>query len=373
MKAEVQVKTIRQKLLLVIFMLNLIIACGSATPRPLDVAPSATPTPYIPPGAPPGGFAPLDVPLDGQIVYSNGDNNIYVIEPRPDAKPKAILQMPKHKGDIGWPTWSADRQRIVYTYFFPANATDGLLTQDIWIANANGTNAQPLLTHQVNGEYFHTPVFSSDDRYVFYSRLKLTHEGTRVVGTTLTLERMDMQTKQVKTLATDAELPTLSPDDRRMAFIRTDPKTFVQDLWVADVNGQSGKAIVLGKTMGNVLYAPRWTPDGEHIVFDAPIRKTSRDDIAPKGWAAWLERLLAVPVASAHDIPPMDLWMVDANGENKQMLLPIAEYEPFGAFSPDGKYFTFIALGGLYVVSADGKDVRWLHRSGGFGRADWKK
>src|SRR5207248_6632279 len=55
----------------------------STNPLPAGTSapPNAAPTQALtPPGLPPGGFPPLDRPLAGQIIFSNGDGDIYLID-----------------------------------------------------------------------------------------------------------------------------------------------------------------------------------------------------------------------------------------------------------------------------------------------------
>ena len=56
----------------------LLAACGGgAAPTPSAPTPAAVPTqPLTPTGLPAGGFPLIDTPLEGQIVYSNGDGYI---------------------------------------------------------------------------------------------------------------------------------------------------------------------------------------------------------------------------------------------------------------------------------------------------------
>ncbi len=369
-----------KKLLLISFIVGLLAACdiGSGSP-PSRNPPGAVPTQQLtPPGLPPLGFPPLDVPLEGQIVYSNGDGDIYLVEPRPNASSKKLLSAPNNKGYLGEPAWSADGQRITYTYLLPFDAS-GLPTQELLIARADGSNPQTVLAHQLAGEVFAAPVFSVDDRYLYYSHTKPILKDSQVVSATVKLERLDLQTKQIKELTDDATQPAVSPDGKRIAYIKTDPDTFVQNLWIADVNGEDAKAIVPGNTMGGGLHSPRWTRDSKRILFAAPNLFSSKNQPTNKltnqptnVLVSWIVGWFVIPVAEAHG-PPWDFWIVDDTGQNMRRVTEIGEDMPYAAFSPDGKKFAFMGLAGLYIVDADGKNVRWLHRDGGHGRLDWKK
>jgi hypothetical protein len=69
-------------------------------------APTALPPP--PRTVAPPRFPFLDAPLEGRIAYSNGDGNIYVIEPRPNVKPNMVVTAPSNQVSLIEPSWSPD-------------------------------------------------------------------------------------------------------------------------------------------------------------------------------------------------------------------------------------------------------------------------
>lgn len=370
-----------KKIIFFLLAVNLLVACGgnnapAPTANRAGNTPVGVPTaPLTPPGLPLGGFPLLDTPLAGQIVYSNGDGDIYVIEPKPNAKASVVLKAPNDKGFLQEPQWSADGQRIVYTYLLPFD-TSGLPAADLLFANADGSNPQPLLNHQLSGELFAMPTYSPDGRYVYYSHTTPIFKDKQIISATVTLERFELLTKQTQVIANDGSQPTISPDGKRLAFIHTNPDTFEQRLLTADADGKHVQVVVSGNTssMGIGLNSPRWSRDGQRILFAIPNlfsynRPTNQLNSLLVGW---FDRLFDVQVAEAHG-PPWDFWIVDADGKNMQRLTQIGEDEPQAAFAPDGKYFTFMGVAGLYIVDASGRNVRWLSREGGRGRVDWKK
>lgn len=414
----------------------LLTACGSSgtpTPRPpilppsaltpqansAGVAPFVTPAPaptqqLTPPGLARGCCPLLTEPLDGQIVYSNGDGDIWAVETKPNAASKKVLSPANNKGLLQDPQWTPDGKQIVYTFLRPFDSS-GLPTQDVLIAKADGSNPQPLLTPKMSGEVFASPTFSPDGRYVYVSHTEpIFNDKKQVISATLKLERYDMQTKQFKFIANDGLQPTISPDGKRIAFIRLDQDTFQQTLWMANANGEDAEPVLPADSIGGAIHSPRWSRDSQRILFavpnifamnsqpaDQPNRllqdlrlgslrgtvcrsnpRAGRGDcfvsLAMTGYEhkPWLvslfDSLLGTRVAEAHG-PPWDFWIVDYTGKNLQRLTEIGEDEPYAAWSPDGKQFAFMGLAGLYIVDANGKNARWLFRNGGRGRIDWKK
>jgi len=354
-----------------------LVACGGggagAPPPKAAGMPTAALTP---PGLPSGGFPLLDAALPGQIVYANGSGDLFVTEVKPGAKATKLTSLPPNQGYYQEPVWSPDGKRIILSYLLPFDSS-GLPAQDILSMDAAGGAPQPLIAHTVSGEVIGGPAWSPDGSALYYSRSTPIFKGKAVTGVTLTIERYDMQTKQTKTVTSNGVQPDVSPDGKRLAFLRINPDTFQQDLMVVDVDGKNLEAVTPGDAVSGMM-APRWSRDGKRILFAIP-NTLSRyvPNIAPTAAPSarlplWLERALGVRTAEAHG-PPWDFWIVDVNGDNLQRLTSIGEDEPSATWSPDGKYFAFVGVAGFYVVDASGKQVRWLSRDGGKGRSDWQK
>ncbi|HET6320408.1 MAG TPA: hypothetical protein VFG86_28455 [Chloroflexota bacterium] len=395
----------------------LLAACGAnGTPanRPAN-APSANPVPagtsappnaaptlqLTPPGLPAGGFPPLDRALAGQIVFSNGDGDIYLIDVKPGAKPQKVIGSPDNKGFVQEPAWSPDGKQIVYSYLVPFD-TSGLPSQDLLLANADGSQPQTVLAHQLSGETFSMPVFSSDRRFIYYTHTTPIFKDKQIVNATVKLERYELQTRQMNVVADDGALAAMHPDGKRIAYVHTDPDTFQQSLVVSDLDGKNAKTILAGNSLGGGIYSPAWSRDGSRLIFDVPnffadnsptqqrvamrphptspaVRLAPRsgrgwrDGVGAPGMFAHLfDFLFDVHVAEAHG-PPWDFWIVDADGKNLQRMTEIGEDMPYAVFSPDGKQFAFMGLAGIYILDADGKNIHSLFRDGGHGRLDWKK
>ncbi len=63
--------------------------------------------------------------------------------------------------------------------------------------------------------------------------------------------------------------PALSPDGTKVAVIRTDPRTSIQDVWTYDVASGQGAAVTNDPTPEN---APIWAPDGRHVAYASTRR-----------------------------------------------------------------------------------------------------
>ena len=378
-------------------LLAVLAACGSSTAAPAATArapggtvpsagatPAAAPTQALtPPGIPSTGFPLVTTALDGLIVYNNGDGDIYTLQPRPGAKAQRVIAASDNKGFLQEPVWSPDGKRIAYSYLLPFD-TSGLPAQDILVANADGSSPQTIIAHKVAGEVFTWPVYSPDSRLIYYAHSNpIFNSSKQITGVTLTLEQYDTQTKKTTTVIKDGTQPDVSPDGKRLAYVKIDPDTFQQDLMVVDINGKNLTQVVAGNSTGGGINGPRWSRDGKQILFGAPnffaslrprpsriATAQSSDPLARV--MGWVTSWFAAGVAEAHG-PPWDLWVVDADGQNMKRLTEIGEDDPSPAWSPDGKNIAFVGLAGFYITNAAGKDVHWVMREGGRGRVDWKK
>jgi Tol biopolymer transport system component len=116
-----------------------------------------------------------------------------------------------------------------------------------------------------------------------------------------------------------------SPDGRRLAVVRNDPKTGNNDIWVLDVASGKGIPITNDSAPDN---APVWSPDGKFIAY----------------------------VSTRESYSSIYRKASDGTGEAEQLF----RYTP-GAFigltdwSPDGRYVTF-STGVLLVVPVQTKE-----------------
>jgi Tol biopolymer transport system component len=137
--------------------------------------------------------------------------------------------------------------------------------------------------------------------------------------------------------------PALSPDGRRIAYIRGDEPEGQIWLMNADGSGQRQLTVSPGQKA-----RPLWSPDGRRLVF-----------------TVW-NRSLCDPLVLW--CPFTDVWMVNADGSGERKLFAEA-MQP--AWSPDGRRLIFQEFelyaphatgAALDVARADGSNVRTLFR-----------
>ena len=142
-----------------------------------------------------------------------------------------------------------------------------------------------------------------------------------------------MRRRVITPIGRDDSDPSWSPNGRRIAFSYYDGRR--EQLAVLDL--RSGRVRDLGEG-----FNPDWSPDGKRLVF-----------LDAEGFS--------------------DLVVMNADGTARRNLgienTDIAD-ETDPAWSPDGRRIAFVG-GGLYVVGADGRNLRKIRPEGYGGSATW--
>jgi eukaryotic-like serine/threonine-protein kinase len=169
---------------------------------------------------------------------------------------------------------------------------------------------------------------------------------------------------QVRFSTREEAYPDISPDGKRIAFASN--RTGHSEIWVSDPDGS--KAVQLTGMAGPRTVHPRFSPDGQQVVFDAVFDGQHRDLHLVGSGGGRVRRLTTDGQNFRASFSPdgtwlcftssrkgrTEIWKMPASGGPAVQLTHSGPRE--GYFSGDGKLVYFVHLGkrGVWSVPAEG-------------------
>jgi Tol biopolymer transport system component len=264
-------------------------------------------------------------------------------------------------GWVGAAAVSPDDEQIVISYAPPPGNTQGSQTS-LYTIPRDGSQLPMLLFHPPSDDHqYDQPVWSPDGRYVYFRDVN--YRGP----TPFSLMRVADSGGNPEKLVDWAYWPRISPDGSRMTFVKIDPDTSVNSLFVAAPDGTEMQPVLLkGPYIPKVIDVPMFSADGQSILFSAPDLMQS---FTPK----WMDRLMGVTVALADGNIPSDWWTVPVGGGVPRQLTHIQQLGLYGSYSPDRQFIASYTSDNIFVMKPDGTGVAVLIEDvGGIaGSVDW--
>ncbi len=176
-----------------------------------------------------------------------------------------------------FPSWSPDGSKIAYTE--SSGSPEVLIPSELWIADSNGTNRVKVLA-ELDGKV----------------KKSWSHDGTRIVFASaghLWLVSPDGSglLQLTNDTANRDDYPDWSPDDQQITFQSERKLPDGRDssaIKVIGVDGEGRKVLldVYTRKEWNFIGEPRWSPDGNKIVFTVKTRGDEYDiwlmDVTPQ-------------------------------------------------------------------------------------------
>lgn len=281
---------------------------------------------------------------------------------------RLIFQAPKNSALFSAQA-SPDGQTLLLDYAPPpppGAASTG--ATDIYLMPLDGSRPpRPLLERTRPNESYYFSTWTPDGKAALASHyfLEDSQDGTPAQYR-YRVERISLD-GSAQILAENALRPRLAPGgDPRLAYLSIDLATDANLLYLSGADGPA-RSLVAPEAFPTVD-AFTFTPDGAAIVFSAvnPISTAAAEPLA------WLDRLLGVRAARAHNLPS-DWYRVELATGALQRLTSLSDSGLFGAFSPDGGQFAFIGYAGLYLMNPDGSQLIRLGPLEYIGTVDWVK
>lgn len=346
-----------------------------ATPLPTGAPRNtlATATPVLTPPTTPPPWANLN--LTGRLIFNQPKFGLSQLDLVTGAL-TTLFALPED----GWITSAAfapDGQTLVMAYAPPPPPDQVQLGYtDLYLLAEGVSEPQLVLARSDPQESFFSPLWSPAGDYIYFAHFRpvRAENGTPPpVPYLYTIGRITYPNAggAPEVIVTNAFWPALSPDGTQLAFVGSDPQTFLNDLYVTKVDGRdpispSKIAKIVPSDSFEAVDAPFFTPDGSALVFSAvgegPPALTLFDH--------WLgvSSVLAAPLD--HSVPS-DWWSVPAAGGPPRRLTRIYDTSLFGDYAPDGAHIAFISATGLYVMSPEGGNVFPLMGLQAFGSVEW--
>ncbi|GIW07887.1 MAG: hypothetical protein KatS3mg060_2692 [Dehalococcoidia bacterium] len=298
--------------------------------------------------------------LTGDVVYIKNDQlYTFTIGSREERK---LVELPA--GAVAKdPVWSPDGQRVVFSMYPPPQRGVPPGT-DLYSVRRDGSDLTLIRQHTVAGEMLESPYFAPDGQSIVYSRFAPIISNGQYRGDIIEIVRLELNTGNVVSLVRDAIQPTISPDGKKIAYIKVNPQTASQSLWMANADGSSPQQLV-AEDQFVAMYWPRISPDGAEVAFAGALIPSIQRPGAP----ALVPGQLARPVL--HGVPT-DVYKVRTDGSKYQQVAKLQEDDPTTLWSVDGRRLLVIGAKAIYAMNPDGQELVRLREPGGVGGGDWR-
>lgn len=279
---------------------------------------------------------PAGLELQGQLYYTQGFDGLWRHDLQRGVSERWWL--PEAGSLVSGVAAAPDGSRLALAWAPPG--ADGFQpgTTDLWLTDLPAVEPRPLLVREDVFEAWRDPFWSPDGEWLLVTHQRATRDaGGEVRNIHLTVERVAPDGRRA-TLLEDAEQAALSPDGAQLAYLRVDPESWAQSLMHARAAGSEARELVAAATF-LALASPRFTPDGEAVVFSASGPRREAEAAVVNG----------AGVVRAHGAP-WHIWQVSlADGELSRLTEQTLD-GPALAWAPDGgDALAVLAAEGLYL------------------------
>jgi Tol biopolymer transport system component len=310
-------------------------------------------------------------PLDGGNGASNTAFNLWVMNTDGSGATPLTRLTNFNVSSYGL-AWSPDGRKIAFNSNLAldgSDATTANFTQNIWLANTNGTGVTPLTRLDGTFAGASLPEWSQNGSKIAFTSGGA-FDGSNTAGPNFNLWVMNADgsgaTVLTRFVNTANMQPVFSPDGTKLAFLSSRALNggdvfpgASTNLWVAATDG-SGATPLTRYTVGSAVVEGNgifWSPDGKKIAFTS---------------SGALDGSNAVNTNSTDNV-----WLANADGSGATPLTSLsypANSPPVhsGAFadawSPDGANLAFVsdrALDGSNVPAPHGISSAWVMKRDG--------
>jgi Tol biopolymer transport system component len=264
------------------------------------------------------------------------------------------------EADLTGVEWSGDGRSIVYS-------SDRGGGYSLWRVTLDGGTPTMIAGGAARMKH---PVADRAGRRVVYENwnYEINVWQTGIAGDVARVARVADETPITRTSELWNFYPQVSPDGTRIAYVST--QSGAHELWVADRDGANARQLThVGR---GVVKTPRWSPDGQHIVYLAPgpasidafvitvasgaianVTSSAANEVAP----AWSHDGTRVFAGALDDTGVWNVWSVSAAASGDRRLEITNAVAAQAARDGSALYFTRPDQSGLWRRSLDGAEA----------------
>jgi hypothetical protein len=330
---------------------------STAAPFPEGISPTLASTSATEATHPTIPVTWADLDLSGKLIY------ITVTEAAGNSAPK-IQMLDLVTGEIStifastdnaWIYYlavSPDATRLAISYAPPSKPGSGSGTSLFILPLEAAATPEILFTPPTLDDRYIQVEWAEDEPYLYFVHYNHANQPADQLYPAYQISRMAYPGGQPEKILERAFWPRLSADSSKLVYVTLDPSSGFNKLFLANVDGTDAQEILLSSLPAEIIDAPIFSPDGAAILFSAPAPAQAYQP-------NWLDQLLGVRIARAHNVPS-DWWSVPISGGAVTRLTQIQTIKLFASISPNRQYIASLSGEGIFVMGVDGSNLRQL-------------
>jgi Tol biopolymer transport system component len=298
----------------------------------------------------------------------------------------SIAKAPSVTSYFEYPAFSPDGKTIAYVLATTPTGQGQDWGNDVYTANADGSNAKLILKHDKPGALIDSLSWTPDGQSIVYAYSRAEYDAqNHYTGSIYRIDKLSLANNAVTTLISNAIQPSVSWDGKQIVYVDFPQNDFqAANLALANIDGSNAQKLLPNQKGFQSFFAPHLSPDGKRVVFAAVGGPLGLPSVSPtpslggqsdpmsglKGALTRVGQAAAPPVAHA-DGSPYQIWVANIDGSDLRTMSNLREDLPYPLWSADGNSILFLGAGGLYTANADGTNLKRIGPGVPHGEIAW--
>ncbi len=298
--------------------------------------------------------------LDGALYFIGYDNNVSsIIRVDLAGGDEQLVFKPPENAWLSELAISPSGEQLLLAYSPPPGERQVQYGfTDLYLMSTDGSAPPQLLLYDEDPSDSYFNISWPLEDTIYYAHFLPTIDADGYITYGSQVERFQLSGAGPELIAPAAAWPRASDDGALLAYV-----TETNDLILANGDGTEPHTLLESGTFAAVD-APVFSPDNHQLCFSA----VDKEQVSAPSLTG---RLLGLQIASAHSVPS-DWWCMDLAGAGEpKHLTEMGAIGFYGDFSPDGDHLAFITIAGLYIMRADGSELRQLQQRPLSGTVNW--